>query len=222
MKGDVLTEIKSRIPIIHCFMYKHLFAFFLSVVFLILDVNAQESPRSKWSFQLSHGMGTAVLQNDFVPSRLESTSVEALVSYRFNDQTELATGLSLMGLNGNSFNELGNYNQTRGILLIPLILQNIRPLTGKAQLITSAGVFANHTLEDTRQYVDDLVVLSLPTWSMGVHAGLGASYDLSSCTSLGVEYRLLYAFADQNQHPEILDSRMSSRSVNLTLRFRLK
>ena len=202
-------------------MHKHFLAFFFPIVFLNAGVSAQESPLSKWTFQLSQGMGTAVLQNDFVPSRLEMTGVEVLGSYRFNDQTELATGATLMGLNGNSFNELGNYNQTRGILRIPVLLQNSRPLTEKAQILTSAGVFANHILEDTQQYVGGLETLQVPNWSLGVRGGIGMSYDLSSRTALGVEYRLEHAFSDLIQSPEILDSRMSSRSLNVTLRFRL-
>lgn len=202
-------------------MHKHFLAFFFPIVFLNAGVSAQESPLSKWTFQLSQGMGTAVLPSGFVPSRLEMTGVEVLGSYRFNDQTELATGATLMGLNGNSFNELGNYNQTRGILRIPVLLQNSRPLTEKAQILTSAGVFANHILEDTRQYVGGLETLQVPNWSLGVRGGIGMSYDLSSRTALGVEYRLEHAFSDLIQSPEILDSRMSSRSLNVTLRFRL-
>lgn len=202
-------------------MHKHLLAFFLPVAFLNTDVCAQESTLSKWTFQLSQGMGTAVLQNDVVPSRLEMTSVEALGEYRFNDQTTLATGVSLMGLNGNSFNELGNYNQTRGMLAVPVILRNSRPLSDKAQLVTSAGVLANHILEDSRQYVGGSELLQVPNLSMGLRAGLGVRYDLTSRTALGLEYQLQHAFSDLIQSPEILDSRMSSRSLNVTLKFRL-
>ena len=202
-------------------MHKHLLAFFLPVVFLNADVCAQESTLSKWTFQLSQGMGTAVLQNDVVPSRLEMTSVEALGEYRFNDQTTLATGVSLMGLNGNSFNELGNYNQTRGVLSVPVILQNSRPLSDKAQLVTSAGVLANRILEDSRQYVGGSELLQVPNLSMGLRAGLGVTYDLTSRTALGLGYQLQHAFSDLIQSPEILDSRMSARSLNVTLKFRL-
>lgn len=202
-------------------MHKHFLAFFFPIVFLNAGVSAQESPHSKWTFQLSQGLGTAVLPSGFVPSRLEMTGVEVLGSYRFNDQTELSTGVTLMGLNGNSFNELGNYNQTRGILRTPVLLQNTRPLTEKAQILTSAGVFACHILEDTRQYVGGLETLQVPNWSLGVRGGIGISYDLSSRTALGLEYRLEYAFSDLVQSPEVLDSRMSSRSLNVTLRFRL-
>ena len=217
----VLAAIQFFVSIIPCIMHKQLLAFFLPVVFLSADVSAQDSPLSKWTFQLSQGMGTAVLQNDVVPSRLEMASVEVLGGYRFNDQTTLATGVSLMGLNGNSFNELGNYNQTRGVLSVPLILQNSRPLSDKAQLVTSAGVLANHILEDSRQYVGGSELLQEPNLSIGLRAGLGVSYDLTSRTALGLEYQLQHAFSDLIQSPEILDSRMSARSLNVTLKFRL-
>jgi long-subunit fatty acid transport protein len=217
----VLAAIQFLVSSIPCIMHKHLLTFFLPILFQTADVSAQESPLSKWTFQLSQGMGTAVLQNDLVPSRLEMTGVEVLGGYRFNDQTTLATGVSLMGLNGNSFNELGNYNQTRGVLSVPVILQNSRPLSDKAQLVTSAGVLANHILEDSRQYVGGAELLQVPNVSIGLRAGLGVSYDLSARTALGLEYQLQHAFSDLLQSPETLDSRMSARSLNVTLKFRL-
>jgi long-subunit fatty acid transport protein len=220
-RGDVLAAIQFFVSSIPCIMHKHLLAFFLPILFLTADVSAQESPLSKWTVQLSQGMGTAVLQNDLVPSRLEMTGVEVLGGYRFNDQTTLATGVSLMGLNGNSFNELGNYNQTRGVLRVPVILQNSRPLSDKAQLVTSAGVLANHILEDSRQYVGGAELLKVPNLSIGLRAGLGVSYDLTSRTALGLEYQLHHASSDLLQSPETLDSRMSARSLNVTLKFRL-
>ena len=190
------------------------------MIALSFSVSAQDNPTSKFNLQLSYGIGSSVIQNDGINTRLGTTGVEILGTYQFNENLGVSTGFSGLGLNGNGFNENGNYNQTRGVIRIPVLLTTGKYLNEKTQLITSGGLFASHIIEDSYEYVNSTEDLQSENWSLGVQGRLGISYDVSSKAALGVAYNMQYSFSDFSKSQTGTDSRMSTNTFDLFVAYR--
>lgn len=188
---------------------------------LSLALNAQASKTPEFGFQLSYGIGSSVIQNEGINSRLGTTSVEILGTYQFKENLEIGTGFSILGLNGNSFNENGNFNQTRGILRIPVLLNTAKYLNEKTKFITSGGLFVNRIIEDTYRYVNSTEELEFTNWSMGVIARLGICHDVYSKAAAGIAYNIQYNFSDFSKNPGSVDTRMSTNAFDLFLKFKI-
>ncbi|MCB0652823.1 MAG: outer membrane beta-barrel protein [Saprospiraceae bacterium] len=201
-------------------MNKKIFALVLPIMVLSLSTNAQVNQPSKFGFQLSYGIGSSVIQNEGINTRLGTTSVEILGTYQFKENLGISTGFSVLGLNGNSFNENGNYNQTRGILRIPVLLNTNKYLNEKTQLITSGGLFINHIIEDSYKYVNSTEDLEFENWSMGLQGRLGICHDVSSKAAVGVAYNIQYNFSDFSKNQSGIDSRMSTNTFDLFVKFK--
>jgi opacity protein-like surface antigen len=145
--------------------------------------------------------------------------VEILGTYQFKENLGISTGFSGLGLNGNGFNENGNYNQTRGVFRIPVLLTANKYLNEKTQFITSGGLFVNHIIEDSYEYVNSTEDLQFENWSLGVQGRLGISYDVSSKAALGVAYNIQYNFSDFSKNQNGIDSRMSTNTFDLFVKY---
>jgi len=202
-------------------MKKKIFVLAVSIMALSLSTNAQVNQTSKFNFQLSYGIGSSVIQNDGINTRLSTTSAEILGTYQFNENLGIGSGFSVFNLDGNSFNENGNYNQTRGLLRIPVLLSTNKYLNEKTQLIASAGTFLNYIIEDTYKYINSTETLKSENWSMGVQARLGISYDVYSKVSLGIAYNIQNNFSDFSKNSSRIDSRMSTNTFDITVKLKL-
>jgi len=138
-----------------------------------------------FNLQFSFGNGSSVINNGGINTRLHTTSIEILGIYQINENLGFGSGISLMGHNGNGFNDRGNFNQTRGIVRVPFLLNSNKYLLDKTALIASGGVFVNHIIEDTYRYIGSTEEFQFDNWSMGAQARLGISYDIYSNTAIG-------------------------------------
>ena len=202
-------------------MKKKIFALTLPIMVLSFSTNAQVNKTSKFNFQLSYGIGSSVIQNEGINTRLGTTSAEILGTYQFNENLGIGTGFSIIGLNGNGFNEKGNFNQTRGILRIPVLLSTNKYLNEKTQFIASGGMFINHIIEDTYRYVNSTETLEFENWSMGIQARLGIGYDIHSKVSVGIAYNIQYNFSEYSKNQSGIDSRMSTNTFDLIVKLKL-
>lgn len=202
-------------------MKKKIFAIVFPLMVLSLSINAQGDKTSKFNFQLSYGIGSSVIQNEGINTRLGTTGIEILGTYQFKENLGISTGFSLLGLNGNSFNEHGNYNQTRGILRIPVLLNTNKYLNEKTQFITSGGLFINHIIEDSYKYLNSTEDLEFENWSMGVHGRLGICREVSSKVAVGVAYNIQYNFSDFSENQNGIDSRMSTNTFDLFVKLKI-
>jgi len=202
-------------------MKRKTFALAVSIMALTLSTNAQVNQTSKFNFQLSYGIGSSVIQNDGINTRLGTYSAEILGTYQFRENLGIGTGFSVINLNGNSFNEKGNYNQTRGLLRIPVLLSTNKYLNEKTQFISSGGMFFNHIIEDTYSYLNSTETLAFENWSLGLQARLGISYDIRSKVSAGVAYNIQYNFSDFSKNQSVIDSRMSTNTFDLIVKLKL-
>ena len=202
-------------------MKKKIFVLAVSIMALSLSTNAQVNQTSKFNFQLSYGIGSSVIQNDGINTRLSTTSAEILGTYQFNENLGIGSGFSVFNLDGNSFNENGNYNQTRGLLRIPVLLSTNKYLNEKTQFIASAGTFFNYAIEDTYKYTNSTETLKSENWSMGIQARLGISYDVYSKVSLGIAYNIQNNFSDFSKNSSGIDSRMSTNTFDITVKLKL-
>ena len=200
-------------------MKRKILALVIPIMVLSSSINAQEKKPSKFNLQLSYGIGSSVIQNEGINTRLGTTSVEILGTYQFKENLGISTGFSGLGLNGNSFNENGNYNQTRGVFRIPVLLTANKYLNEKIQFITSGGLFVNHIVEDSYEYVNSTEDLQFENWSLGVQGRLGISYDVSSKAALGVAYNIQYNFSDFSKNQNGIDSRMSTNTFDLFVKY---
>lgn len=202
-------------------MKKNIFAFVLPLMVLSFSTNAQGDKTSNFSFQLSYGIGSSVIQNEGINARLGTTSVEILGTYQFKENYGISTGFSLLGLNGNSFNENGNFNQTRGILRIPVLLQTNKYLNEKTHFVTSGGLFINHIIEDTYRYVNSTEELQFENWSLGINARLGICHDVFSKAAVGIAYDIQYNFSDFSKEQGGIDTRTSSNMFDLFVKLKI-
>ena len=200
-------------------MNRRIVALAVPIMVLSLSVNAQENKVSNFNLQLSYGIGSSVIQNEGINTRLGTIGVEILGTYQFKENLGISTGFSGLGLNGNSFNEIGNYNQTRGIFRIPVLLTANKYLNEKTQFITSGGLFVNHIIEDSYEYVNSTENIQFENWSMGLQGRLGISYDVSSKAALGVAYNIQYNFSDFSENQNGIDSRMSTNTFDLFVKY---
>ena len=200
-------------------MKRKIFALVVPIMVLSFAVNAQENKVSKFNLQLSYGIGSSVIQNEGINTRLGTTSVEILGTYQFKENLGISTGFSGLGLNGNSFNENGNYNQTRGVFRIPVLLTANKHLNEKIQFITSGGMFVNHIVEDSYEYVNSTQDFQFENWSMGVQGRLGISYNVSSNVAFGGAYNVQYNFSEFSKNQNGIDSRMSTNTFDLFVKY---
>ncbi len=200
-------------------MNRRIVALAVPIMVLSLSVNAQENKVSNFNLQLSYGIGSSVIQNEGINTRLGTIGVEILGTYQFKENLGISTGFSGLGLNGNSFNEIGNYNQTRGIFRIPVLLTANKYLNEKTQFITSGGLFVNHIIEDSYEFVNSTENIQFENWSMGLQGRLGISYDVSSKAALGVAYNIQYNFSDFSENQNGIDSRMSTNTFDLFVKY---
>lgn len=200
-------------------MNKKIFALVLPIVFLSLSTNAQVENTSKLSFELSYGIGSSVIQNEGINSRLGTNSVAILGTYQLKRNIGIGTGISVLALNGNSFNENGNFNLTRGILRIPVFLSTTKNLNDKTHFFATSGLFFNHIIEDSYKYVNSTEEFNYENWSLGLLGRLGISYDVYSKASLGIAYNIQYSFNDFSKNPGNIDTRMSTNTFDLFVRF---
>jgi long-subunit fatty acid transport protein len=197
------------------------FALAISIMVLSLSINAQVNQTSKFNLQLSYGIGSSVIQNDGINARLGTTSAEILGTYQFKENLGIGTGFSVLNLNGNSFNENGNFNQTRGLLRIPVLLSANKYLNEKTQFIASGGMFVNHIIEDTYRYVNSTQTIEFENWSMGIQARLGICYAIYSKASIGIAYTIQNNFSDFSKNKSGIDSRMSTNTFDLFVKLKL-
>ena len=200
-------------------MKRKILALVIPIMVLSSSINAQEKKPSKFNLQLSYGIGSSVIQNEGINTRLGTTGVEILGTYQFKENLGISTGFSGLGLNGNSFNENGNYNQTRGVFRIPVLLTANKYLNEKIQFITSGGLFVNHIVEDSYEYVNSTEDFQFENWSMGVQGRLGISYNVSSKAALGGAYNIQYNFSDFSKNQNGIDSRMSTNTFDLFVKY---
>jgi long-subunit fatty acid transport protein len=201
-------------------MKKKIFALAISIMALSLSTNAQVNQASKFNLQLSSGIGSSVIQNDGINTRLGTTSAEILGTYQFKENLGIGTGFSIIGLNGNSFNEKGNFNQTRGILRIPVLLNTNKYLSEKTQFITSGGLFVNYIIEDTYRYTGSTEEFEFENWSMGVQARLGICYDIYSKAAVGIAYNIQYNLSEFTKNQTAIESRMSTNTFDLFVKLK--
>jgi len=203
-------------------MKKNLSAVAISVFVLALpwSVSAQMNQLPKFNLQFSFGNGSSVINNGGINTRLHTTSTEILGIYQINENLGFGSGISLMGHNGNGFNDRGNFNQTRGIVRVPFLLNSNKYLLDKTALIASGGVFVNHIIEDTYRYIGSTEEFQFDNWSMGAQARLGISYDIYSNTAIGFVQNIQYNFLELSQSQSTIDTEMSSNTFDLFVKLR--
>jgi hypothetical protein len=203
-------------------MKKNLSAVAISVFVLALpwSVSAQMNQLPTFNLQFSFGNGSSVINNGGINTRLHTTSTEILGIYQINENLGFGSGISLMGHNGNGFNDRGNFNQTRGIVRVPFLLNTNKYLLDKTALIASGGVFVNHIIEDTYRYIGSTEEFQFDNWSMGAQARLGISYDIYSNTAIGIVHNIQYNFLELSQSQSTIDTEMSSNTFDLFVKLR--
>jgi hypothetical protein len=203
-------------------MKKNLSAVAISVFVLALpwSVSAQMNQLPTFNLQFSFGNGSSVINNGGINTRLHTTSTEILGIYQINENLGFGSGISLMGHNGNGFNDRGNFNQTRGIVRVPFLLNSNKYLLEKTALIASGGVFVNHIIEDTYRYIGSTEEFQFDNWSMGAQARLGISYDIYSNTAIGIVHNIQYNFLELSQSQSTIDTEMSSNTFDLFVKLR--
>jgi hypothetical protein len=203
-------------------MKKNLSAVAISVIVLALpwSVSAQMNQLPTFNLQFSFGNGSSVINNGGINTRLHTTSTEILGIYQINENLGFGSGISLMGHNGNGFNDRGNFNQTRGIVRVPFLLNTNKYLLDKTALIASGGVFVNHIIEDTYRYIGSTEEFQFDNWSMGAQARLGISYDIYSNTAIGIVHNIQYNFLELSQSQSTIDTEMSSNTFDLFVKLR--
>jgi|GEM_PF-1196321 hypothetical protein len=203
-------------------MKKNLSAVAISVFVLALpwSVSAQMNQLPTFNLQFSFGNGSSVINNGGINTRLHTTSTEILGIYQINENLGFGSGISLMGHNGNGFNDRGNFNQTRGIVRVPFLLNTNKYLLDKTALIASGGVFVNHIIEDTYRYIGSTEEFQFDNWSMGAQARLGISYDIYSNTAIGFVQNIQYNFLELSQSQSTIDTEMSSNTFDLFVKLR--
>ena len=203
-------------------MKKNLSAVAISVFVLALpwSVSAQMNQLPTFNLQFSFGNGSSVINNGGINTRLHTTSIEILGIYQINENLGFGSGISLMGHNGNGFNDRGNFNQTRGIVRVPFLLNTNKYLLDKTALIASGGVFVNHIIEDTYRYIGSTEEFQFDNWSMGAQARLGISYDIYSNTAIGIVHNIQYNFLELSQSQSTIDTEMSSNTFDLFVKLR--
>ena len=203
-------------------MKKNLSAVAISVFVLALpwSVSAQMNQLPTFNLQFSFGNGSSVINNGGINTRLHTTSIEILGMYQINENLGFGSGISLMGHNGNGFNDRGNFNQTRGIVRVPFLLNTNKYLLDKTALIASGGVFVNHIIEDTYRYIGSTEEFQFDNWSMGAQARLGISYDIYSNTAIGFVQNIQYNFLELSQSQSTIDTEMSSNTFDLFVKLR--
>jgi hypothetical protein len=203
-------------------MKKNLSAVAISVIVLALpwSVSAQMNQLPTFNLQFSFGNGSSVINNGGINTRLHTTSTEILGIYQINENLGFGSGISLMGHNGNGFNDRGNFNQTRGIVRVPFLLNTNKYLLDKTALIASGGVFVNHIIEDTYRYIGSTEEFQFDNWSMGAQARLGISYDIYSNTAIGFVQNIQYNFLELSQSQSTIDTEMSSNTFDLFVKLR--
>jgi hypothetical protein len=203
-------------------MKKNLSAVAISVFVLALpwSVSAQMNQLPTFNLQFSFGNGSSVINNGGINTRLHTTSTEILGIYQINENLGFGSGISLMGHNGNGFNDRGNFNQTRGIVRVPFLLNTNKYLLDKTALIASGGVFVNHIIEDTYRYIGSTEEFQFDNWSMGAQARLGISYDIYSNTAIGILHNIQYNFLELSQSHSAIDPRMSSNTFDLFVKLK--
>ena len=203
-------------------MKKNLSAVAISVFVLALpwSVSAQMNQLPTFNLQFSFGNGSSVINNGGINTRLHTTSIEILGIYQINENLGFGSGISLMGHNGNGFNDRGNFNQTRGIVRVPFLLNSNKYLLEKTALIASGGVFVNHIIEDTYRYIGSTEEFQFDNWSMGAQARLGISYDIYSNTAIGIVHNIQYNFLELSQSQSTIDTEMSSNTFDLFVKLR--
>jgi len=203
-------------------MKKNLSAVAISVFVLALpwSVSAQMNQLPTFNLQFSFGNGSSVINNGGINTRLHTTSTEILGIYQINENLGFGSGISLMGHNGNGFNDRGNFNQTRGIVRVPFLLNSNKYLLDKTALIASGGVFVNHIIEDTYRYIGSTEEFQFDNWSMGAQARLGISYDIYSNTAIGFVQNIQYNFLELSQSQSTIDTEMSSNTFDLFVKLR--
>lgn len=203
-------------------MKKNLSAVAISVFVLALpwSVSAQMNQLPTFNLQFSFGNGSSVINNGGINTRLHTTSIEILGIYQINENLGFGSGISLMGHNGNGFNDRGNFNQTRGIVRVPFLLNSNKYLSDKTALIASGGVFVNHIIEDTYRYIGSNEEFQFDNWSMGAQARLGISYDIYSNTAIGIVHNIQYNFLELSKSQSTIDTEMSSNTFDLFVKLR--
>jgi hypothetical protein len=203
-------------------MKKNLSAVAISVFVLALpwSVSAQMNQLPTFNLQFSFGNGSSVINNGGINTRLHTTSIEILGISQINENLGFGSGISLMGHNGNGFNDRGNFNQTRGIVRVPFLLNSNKYLLDKTALIASGGVFVNHIIEDTYRFIGSTEEFQFDNWSMGAQARLGISYDIYSNTAIGIVHNIQYNFLELSQSQSTIDTEMSSNTFDLFVKLR--
>jgi len=203
-------------------MKKNLSVVAISVFVLALpwSVSAQMNQLPTFNLQFSFGNGSSVINNGGINTRLHTTSIEILGIYQINENLGFGSGISLMGHNGNGFNDRGNFNQTRGIVRVPFLLNSNKYLSDKTALIASGGVFVNHIIEDTYRYIGSTEEFQFDNWSMGAQARLGISYDIYSNTAIGIVHNIQYNFLELSKSQSTIDTEMSSNTFDLFVKLR--
>ena len=75
---------------------KKIFVLAISIMALSLSTNAQVNQTSKFNLQLSYGIGSSVIQNEGINTRLGTSSIEILGTFQFKENLGISTGFVYM------------------------------------------------------------------------------------------------------------------------------
>jgi len=164
----------------------------LSILFSILMLsssNAQDDTDSfnKLDLTLTTGIGYGQVKNDNEPNyNLNANVGEALLTYNFNKNFGLSTGVGWLQLSGNGFNSSGNFYHERDYIKIPLLVRSTQRITDKLNLLLSAGFYGQTIINEEHRYLLSTEKDAYEGWSFGFQGAFGFEYEVSSNWTVGI------------------------------------
>ena len=116
---------------------------------------AQDENKFRFDTYLYLGAGSGEFVTSDQPNYVvDSRYSEFILNFDFGKKFGVGTGIGLIQLRGNGFDDTGNFFHQRRILKIPLLLTAIEPITDYLEAYGNGGFFWHNIIHDEFQYLN--------------------------------------------------------------------
>lgn len=162
---------------------------------IINAIQAQEDDKSRFTLNLSGGIGYGHVENNNEPNyNLNSNSADLLLNYRIGQKFGIGTGIGMYELTGNGFNSLGNFSHERKVIKIPLVATYNKNISDKFEFLANLGVFTQGIINDEYRFLNSSQKDVYEGWNFGAQFGFGFAFKMSESFSIGLTYSEHFEF----------------------------
>lgn len=149
-----------------------------------------QEKNSNWRVLAYGGIGFGTVNNTKAPEYdVNFITGQFLVNYKFDSYFGVSSGVGLLEISGNGFDEKGAFYHKRKTLTIPVLFTMTYPLDTHVILMGHLGINATKPISGSYAYLKGTTSNVYTDWGLGSDVAVGLAYRFSEGFSLGFRFQ---------------------------------